>query len=136
MTKSYSEMMTLPTYGDRLLYLQLQSAIGTLSFGEDRWVYQKLLASPEWKRFRDYIVTRDNGADLGDPFVPIVGPPVIHHIVPVTIEMILSRSELIFDPNNVISCSDETHKQIHYGHKREEVWTERRPFDTCPWKSI
>ena len=64
MNRSYSELITIPTYEDRFHYLQLNGAVGKDTFGYDRYLNQILYNSKEWKRFRDEIVIRDNGCDL------------------------------------------------------------------------
>jgi hypothetical protein len=94
-----------------------------------------LYSSPEWKRFRKEILVRDNGYDLGCEDREIKGIIVIHHINPLTIEDVERRSPVIFDPNNVISCADITHKAIHYGDENllPKDLIERKPGDHCPW---
>ena len=61
---------------------------------------------------------------------------LIHHINPITIDDITNRNACLFDPNNVISTSLNTHNAIHYGDA--ELLTtgpiERTKNDTCPWK--
>ena len=62
----------------------------------------------------------------------------IHHINPLTKEDILEHREALFDPENVISVSDATHKAIHYGDESalKPTYEERRPGDTCPWRKV
>ena len=97
--------------------------------------------------FRDKIIVRDMGCDLGVPEHEItdwvvrsgklIRPRIIiHHINPITKEDVLAHRECLLDPNNVICVSDRTHKAIHYGDDsiQEPVFTERRPGDTCPWR--
>lgn len=57
-------------------------------------------------------------------------------INPLTKEDILEHREALFDPENVISVSDATHKAIHYGDESalKPTYEERRPGDTCPWR--
>ena len=62
--------------------------------------------------------------------------PLIHHINPVTKEMILNRDPMVFDMNNVVTTTHQTHNAIHYGHDTNvrSGPVIRRPNDTCPWK--
>ena len=63
--KSYTELCTLPTYEERLEYLQLHGEVGKDTFGFDRWLNQDFYQSREWRQFRDRIIARDMGCDLG-----------------------------------------------------------------------
>lgn len=135
--KCYSELITLPTFIERFRYLKLDGSVGMDTFGHDRWLNQVLYRSPEWKRFRNGIIIRDNGCDLGCEDRPIMfGKIMIHHINPLTIEDVLNRDPKIFDEENVISTIMLTHNAIHYGDEsilyQEPI--ERKPNDTCPWK--
>lgn len=63
--KSYSEMCQLATFEERLAYLQLHGEVGKDTFGFDRWLNQDFYQSREWRQFRDKIIVRDMGCDLG-----------------------------------------------------------------------
>lgn len=135
-TRCYSELITLPTFIERFRYLKLDGSVGMDTFGHDRWLNQVLYRSPEWKRFRNGIIIRDNGCDLGCEDRPIFGKILIHHINPLTIEDVLNRDPKIFDEENVISTILLTHNAIHYGDESilyQDPIT-RQPNDTCPWK--
>lgn len=135
-TRCYSELITLPTFIERFRYLKLDGSIGMDTFGHDRWLNQVLYRSPEWKRFRNGIIIRDNGCDLGCEDRPIFGKILIHHINPLTIEDVLNRDPKIFDEENVISTILLTHNALHYGDESilyQDPIT-RKPNDTCPWK--
>lgn len=135
-TRCYSELITLPTFIERFRYLKLDGSIGMDTFGHDRWLNQVLYRSPEWKRFRNGIIIRDNGCDLGCEDRPIFGKILIHHINPLTIEDVLNRDPKIFDEENVISTILLTHNALHYGDESilyQDPIT-RQPNDTCPWK--
>ena len=137
-TKSYSELIRLPTFLDRYRYLKIGGRIGEDTFGFDRYLNQTLYRSAEWKRFRREIVVRDEGRDLGCDGYEIVGNILVHHINPITIEDVLNRDPKIFDPENVICVSHNTHNAIHYGGENLLI-TEpviRKPNDTCPWKKV
>lgn len=145
--KSYSEMCRCRTFEERLKYLQLHGTVGKDTFGFDRYLNQDFYRSKEWRQFRDRIIVRDGGCDLGCKDHPIAditasGGKVsraritIHHINPLTKEDILEHREALFDPENVISVSDATHKAIHYGTGGGPKVPDgkRTAGDTCPWR--
>ena len=133
--KSYSELILLPTFAERLDYLSKAQKVGEATFGEDRYLNQILYHTSEWRRVRNLVISRDNGCDLGIPDLPIFDRIYIHHIVPVTAEDIINRTRLVLDPDNLISVSFNTHQLIHYGVKSDKlpIMAERKPGDTCPW---
>lgn len=134
--KTYTELITIPSFLDRYRYLRIGGSVGHETFGFDRYLNQILYQSAEWKRFRRDIILRDNGCDLGCEGFDIYGKILIHHIDPITIEDVLRRDPKIFDPENVISTSLNTHNAIHYGDESllmtEPI--ERTLYDTCPWR--
>ena len=137
MTKSYDEMMRLPTYDERLKYLQLDGRVSELTFGGHRYLNQKLYSSPEWKCVRRKVIIRDNGCDLNDADRPIYDKVLIHHINPITVEDVLNRDPSVFDMDNLVCVSNNTHQAIHYSRPGTQIPTviERRPNDTAPWKA-
>lgn len=136
MIKTYSEMILLPTFLERFKYLQIGGMVGAETFGFDRYLNQSLYRTAEWKRFRNEIIVRDNGCDLGCDDRTIYGKILVHHINPLTVEDIINRHSCVFDPDNVICVSLDTHNAIHYGD--EELLMlgpiERTKNDTCPWR--
>ena len=136
MNRSYSELITIPTYEDRFHYLQLNGAVGKDTFGYDRYLNQILYNSKEWKRFRDEITIRDNGCDLAFEGYDIHGRILVHHINPITVDDVINRNPIVFDPENVICVTHNTHNAIHYGDERLLITApvERTKHDTCPWK--
>lgn len=136
MFKTYSEVITIPTFKERYLYLKLCGVVGRETFGHDRYLNQILYNSMEWRDFRDIILIRDNGCDLACPGFEIPERPIIHHIDPITVEDVLRRHPKVFDPENVITVSHNTHEAIHYGSENLLIIApiERKPNDTCPWK--
>lgn len=134
--KTYSELVTIPTYEDRFRYLQLKGAVGKDTFGYDRYLNQILYNSPEWKRLRNQIIIRDNGCDLGCEGYEIYGRVLIHHLNPITVEDVVSRNPIVFDPENLICVSHNTHNAIHYGDESLLILApvERTKNDTCPWR--
>lgn len=138
MIKTYSELITLPTFEERFRYLKLDGIVGKETFGYDRYLNQILYSSGEWKRFRNCIIVRDNGCDLGCDGYDIFERALVHHINPVTVEDILDRNPIVFDPENVITTTHNTHQAIHYSDEGLLIRapTERTRNDTCPWKKV
>lgn len=136
MNKSYLELIQIPTFQERYEYLKIGGRIGEETFGFDRHLNQTLYRSSEWKRFRRQIIIRDKGCDLGCEGYELYDKILIHHINPITIDDVLNRASCIFDPNNVICTSLNTHNAIHYGDSELLVTEpiERTKNDTCPWK--
>lgn len=137
MMKSYNELITIPTFEERFRYLKVYGVIGNQTFGYDRYLNQKLYnTSSEWKRIRDKVILRDNGCDLGCEGFEIYGKIIIHHINPITVEDIVTCNPCVFDLNNLISTSHNTHNAIHYGDEKSLIVApiERKQYDTCPWR--
>lgn len=134
--RTYSELITIPTFEERFEYLKLNGSVGLETFGHDRYLNQILYNSSEWRRFRPKIIVRDNGCDLACEGYEIFGKILIHHINPITAQDILNRNPKVFDPENVITTVHNTHNAIHYGDKNLLITEpiERSRNDTCPWK--
>lgn len=137
MQKTYSELLRIQSFEDRFAYLNLQGVVGDFTFGGHRQLNQILYNSDEWKSTRRKVILRDNGCDLGIQGYPIAGKILIHHMNPITIDDILNRHPCVFDLENLICCSMDTHNAIHYGNEsglpRYSLVT-REPGDTCPWR--
>lgn len=134
--RTYSELVTLPTFEERFNYLKLKGQVGKDTFGFDRWLNQIFYRDPEWKSVRDYVIVRDNGCDLGVDGYEINGRILVHHMNPISKEDILERSKYLLDPEFLISTIHNTHNAIHYGDEDLLIKTpiERTKNDTCPWK--
>lgn len=134
--KTYSELITIPTFEERFEYLQLKGSVGKDTFGYDRYLNQVLYRSPEWKRLRNQIIIRDNGCDLACDGYDVYGKVLIHHLNPITVEDVLARSRRVFDPDNLVCVSHSTHNAIHYGDVDLLVTGPiiRTKNDTCPWR--
>ena len=134
--RTYSELITIPTFEERFEYLKLNGSVGLETFGHDRYLNQILYNSPEWRRFRPEIIVRDNGCDLACEGYEIFGKILIHHINPITARDILNRNPKVFDPENVITTVHNTHNAIHYGDENLLITApiERSRNDTCPWR--
>ena len=135
-TKSYSELITLPTFEERFNYLKIDGSVGKSTFGSKRYLNQVLYKTPEWASVRNKVILRDNACDLGIEDREVVGTVLVHHINPLTIDDILNRDPKVFDPNNLICVSHITHEAIHYGSTdllmKKPI--ERSKNDTCPWR--
>ena len=134
--KTYSELITIPTFEERFEYLQLKGSVGKDTFGYDRYLNQVLYSSPEWKRLRNQIIIRDDGCDLACDGYDVYGKVLIHHLNPITVEDVLARSRKVFDPDNLVCVSHNTHNAIHYGDVGLLVTGPiiRTKNDTCPWR--
>ena len=134
--KTYLELIQLSTYEERLEYLMLYGKVGSDTFGSSRYLNQALYHSLGWHEFRNEIIARDKGCDLGIDGMYIDKHAIIHHINPISEEDILDRAPCVFDKNNVILVSHKTHNIIHYSPKLDTIMYEfanRRPNDTKLW---
>lgn len=134
--RTYTELITFPTFEERFNYLKLDGKIGEETFGFDRYLNQVLYRSSEWKTLRRDMILRDNGCDLGLNGHEIFGRVYIHHMNPITLKQIERRDPDILNPEFLICVSQRTHNAIHYGDEnllpKDPVI--RRPNDMCPWK--
>lgn len=135
--RTYSELITLPTFEERYRYLKLDGVVGKDTFGFDRYLNQTFYQrDKEWQRIRDYVIIRDNGCDLGIDGRDIRGKILVHHMNPITQEDILQRSKYLLDPEYLICTLKSTHDAIHYGDENLLMKgpIERQPNDMCPWR--
>lgn len=135
--KTYSELVKLNSFEERYKYLKLEGKVGEDTFGFDRYLNQNFYKTDEWKSVRDYVISRDNGCDLGIPDREIkFGKILVHHMNPITKEDILNRSNMLLNPEYLITTTKNTHDAIHYGSDdllyQDPI--ERYENDTCPWK--
>ena len=137
--RTYSELITLPTFIDRYRYLKLEGQVGKETFGFDRWLNQNFYHSDdEWLSVRDHVIIRDNGCDLAIPEREIRTKIFVHHMNPITKEDIIRRSKYLLDPEYLICITKRTHDAVHYGNEDLliEDPIERKMYDTCPWKHL
>lgn len=135
--RTYSELITLPTFKERFNYLKLDSLVGKETFGYDRYINQQLYQrNPRWKKSRDIVIIRDNGCDLGVEGYEIFGKIIVHHMNPITMDDILNDRDWIYDPEYLICTVHNTHNAIHYGDENLLITAPvvRTKNDTCPWK--
>ena len=134
--RTYSELILLPTFEERFEYLRLDGKVGEDTFGFDRYLNQLFYRSQEWKKIRDYVIIRDNACDLGVEGCDVYSKVLIHHMNPITARDIEKRTDLLLDPEYLISTTHNTHNAIHYGDENLIIKTPivRTKNDTCPWK--
>lgn len=134
--KTYSQVILIPTFIERYEYLKICGKVGDATFGGHRYLNQILYKCPEWRHTRNEVIIRDNGCDLAIPGREIEGKIYIHHITPITIDDILQRRPCVFDLDNLICASLDTHNAIHYGDASllQSDPIERHKNDTCPWR--
>lgn len=135
-TKSYNEMLKFDSFDERVEYLKLYSMVGEDTFGYMRYLNQQFYRTRRWRRTRDLVIIRDLGCDLGDEDYPISSMVLVHHINPITIDDILNDHPKLYDLNNLVSTSKETHDYIHYGKIRKQTTiANRSKNDQAPWLS-
>ena len=134
--RTYSELITLPTFEERFKYLQLNSQVGESTFGFDRYMNQVFYRSQKWKSIRDFVIIRDCGCDLGVEGYDIHGKIIIHHMNPLSTRDIETESDFLLNPDFLICTTHNTHNAIHYGDENLLVTApvERTKNDTCPWR--
>ena len=65
------------------------------------------------------------------------GRILVHHMNPIDKVDILRKSDILLNPEYLISTCKRTHDAIHYGDfnlANQNGVVERRPNDTCPWR--
>lgn len=134
--KTYSELITIPTFEERYEYLRLQGRVGEETFGFDRWLNQVFYRTKEWKTVRDKVIVRDCGCDLAMFDRELQGRILVHHMNPILTRDIVNRTEFLLNPEYLICTSKNTHDAIHYGDSELLITMpiERSRNDTCPWR--
>jgi hypothetical protein len=135
-TKTYSELRLLDTFDERFEYLKLVGKVGAETFGYDRIFNQRFYSSYEWLQVRNMVIARDLGCDLGIEGYKLDRGIVIHHMNPIDINDIRKCTEILLNPEFLITTSHATHNAIHYGNSNvlRNKPIERTRNDTCPWK--
>ena len=137
--KTYTELIQFTTYEDRYNYLRLNGSVGEQTFGYDRYLNRALYKSPEWKSVREKVIVRDSSydgpCDMAFSGYEIFDSPVVHHINPITLDDIEQGNPNVFDLENLITLTSDTHSAIHYGREflRDKLPVIRTKGDTCPW---
>ena len=134
--RTYSELITLPTFEERFKYLKLNGKVGEETFGFDRYLNQIFYKSYAWLKVRDLVIIRDCGCDLGISGREIYGKILVHHMNPIEDKDLINKNDIILDPEYLICTTKNTHDAIHYGDT-DLLFTNpiiRSKNDTCPWK--
>ena len=133
--KTYRELIRIDNFEDRYRYLRLYGVVGQDVFGFDRYINQAFYTSRKWRSVRSEVIIRDNGCDLAIPDREIGGTIFIHHLNPISLEMFEHDDPLLFDLDNLVCVSRETHQAIHYGDESLLIkdYSPRRPGDTKLW---
>lgn len=137
MIRTYTELSKLKTFEERFEYLKLGGEVGKETFGFDRIFNQRFYTSIEWQSIRDRVIVRDNGCDLGVDGFDILGQKIfVHHMNPVLLYDIEQKTEILLNPEYLITTTFQTHNAIHYGDANQLLRSpiERSKNDTCPWK--
>lgn len=138
MSRRYSDLISIPTFEERYEYCRLNGSVGVDTFGFDRYMNQMFYTSKEWREFRRQILIRDNGLDLAFSGRPIIGKIFVHHLNPLTPDQLKHGGSNLFDPENFVCVSFDTHQAIHYGDRsllQPSDLVIRRPNDTIPWRN-
>lgn len=136
MIRTYSELVKIKSYADRLQYLMLYGTPGDETFGSSRYINQKFYKSKEWNRARRLTIERDSGFDLGVSTHPILGNIYVHHMNPLTLKDIMDNYDLALNLEYLITVSFQTHQTIHYAVeevKEIPIVLERTEGDTKLW---
>lgn len=136
MIKTYREMARLKTFEERFLYLKLYGDVGRPTFGPERELNQRFYHSNEWRSVRNQAIIRDDGCDLAVPDMNLNELIYIHHINPITPDDFINNTNKLFDLDNLVCVSFDTHQALHYGSKsfvKERGLIERKANDTKLW---
>lgn len=135
-SKRYSELITIPTFQERFEYLRLNGRVGDFTFNGHRYLNQRLYQCPEWKSIRRRVIIRDGGCDLAVDGYEIFGNILIHHLNPITVADVVERDPCVFDLENLVCVSMDTHNAIHYGdgERLSKEPIVRTKNDTCLWR--
>ena len=136
MIRTYSELIKFTDFIDIYNYLRLDGTVGKETFGFERFLNQKFYNSKEWLAVKREVIIRDNGCDLGLDGYEIHGKILVHHMNPIEQSDILRRTDILLNPEYLISTTLETHNAIHYGNENilPVLILERAKNDTCPWR--
>lgn len=135
--RTYHELIMLPTFEERFLYLKLNAQVGEDTFGFDRWLNQQFYTSKEWRDIRNFVITRDYGCDLAMPGheIPNGVHILVHHMNPISKDDVVGHTDLLLNPDYLISTIKSTHDAIHYGTDIPKTeFNERTRNDTIPWR--
>lgn len=135
--RSYSDLAKIDDFVGRYNYLKLGGRVGSETFGYERYLNQFFYRSKEWKSIRDFVIVRDGACDLGIPGRELESRIYIHHMNPITTKDLEQRTDLLLNPEYLITVSFDTHQAIHYGDDKLLMKDPvvRTKYDTCPWRT-
>lgn len=138
--KTYSQLIRIPTYAERFEFLRTHSKVSDITLGSKRYLVEEFYRSKEWRSIRDYVITRDEGYDLAfrDELYLLNSGIEIHHINPISDYDILYHTDILVNPDFLITTFNKTHKAIHYGDEntlKAFQFATRSQNDTCPWRN-
>ena len=135
MIKTYSDLRRLSTFEERYAFLKLGGAVGSATFGFDRYLNQMFYRSTLWRRARTEVIARDYGCDMGVEGHEIYDKVIVHHMNPLTADDIIHSNLDIINPEFLICVSHDTHNAIHYGDESllPKPVISRQPGDTKLW---
>lgn len=135
MTRSYSELVRIPTFLERYRYLSVRGVVGCETFGFNRWLNQQFYTSRLWRHIRRDVIARDGGCDLGISGYEIHHRPIVHHMNPLVEEDIAHGTPNATNLEFLILTTHRTHNAIHFGDENllVEPYKPRRPGDTKLW---
>lgn len=131
--RTYSELIKLLTYEERLAYLRTDVLPSELTFDKLRYLNQRFYNSRGWKLTRNFVITRDLGFDIAVPGREIFGKAIVHHMNPLVPKDLYLGHEKLLDPEGLITVSHYTHEAIHFGFERPDPFIERESGDTKLW---
>lgn len=151
--RTYKHLIQLPTYEERVKYLSIHNGVCHETFGPFRYLNQMFYKSSDWAKAKAYVISRDNGRDLGlsgyeIPEYYIHDPEFykgrrrsgiyVHHMNPVTLEQLQNQDSDLVNPDFLITVSLATHNLIHFGgtESMPKGPAERSPNDTSPWRML
>jgi hypothetical protein len=137
MIRTHTELRRISSFEDRFHYLQLKGAVGSETFGTERYLNQQFYRSRQWKEVRTEVIARDIACDLGVPGFDIFEARnvIVHHMNPMRPEDLDQGLDHILNPEFLICTTLRTHNAIHYGDASLLALppVERRPGDTKLW---
>ena len=136
-SKSYRELRRYDDFLDRFNYLSLKGQVGASTFGFDRYLNQRFYTSREWRQLRDQVIARDEGCDLGIPGYEIHDRLLVHHMNPLVSDDLIHVTEMLWDPDYLVTTTHRTHNAIHYGDESllPRLFKPRERGDTRLWAS-
>ncbi len=130
---TYSDLILLPTFEERLEFLKTDGLPSEVTFDKLRYLNQRFYNSPSWKKVRQAVIARDLGYDLAVPGYEILGRVLVHHMNPLLPKDLMLKSERALDPEFLITVSHKTHLAIHYGFEQPQPIVDRYSGDTKLW---